>query len=107
MDAAVASELLKLLLQVAWSDLTLSSQEIVVVLEAAKRWGVPEKEAIDLVGALADRRALPAPDLGVLRAHREEVREKVMEIAAADGFVVADEEEMLAEIERLLAPATE
>jgi hypothetical protein len=107
MDAAVALEVLKLLLQVAWSDPPLSSREIAVVLDTAKRWGVVEKDAIELIGAIADRRALAPPDLGLLRVHRDGVMEKVKEIAGADGVVVEDEEEMMAEIGRLLEPVSE
>lgn len=103
MDSAVGLEVVKLLLQVAWSDLELSSKEIAVLLEVAQKWGVPEKEAFELVGAIADRRALPAPNLGLLRQHRDRALELVDEMAKADGIVVPHEEEMMAEIDGLLS----
>jgi uncharacterized tellurite resistance protein B-like protein len=107
MDPARALELIKLLMQVAWSDLALSSKEIAVVLEAAKRWGVPENEAIDLVTAIADRRSLPAPNLALLGAVKDEAMEMAKQVVGADGVVRADEEEILAEIEGLLSESEE
>jgi len=103
MDPARALELIKMLMQVAWADLALSSKEIAVVLAAAKRWGVPEPEAIDLVTAIADRRSLPAPDLGMLREVKDEALACAKEVVGADGVVRPDEKEILEEMEKLLS----
>jgi hypothetical protein len=88
-------ELLKLLLQVAWSDGSVTPAETAFLVEHARRWELPEADVVALERACTAVARLPPPNLGFLRAHRDEALRLVRELAALDGGVVLDEQEVL------------
>jgi tellurite resistance protein len=95
-------EVLKLLLQVAWSDLELDRREADLVLGIGRSWFVPEEELEVLEALLRAGGPLPAPDLAFLRTRKQEVLEAAQAIVLADGHFADDEEEMLQQIRELL-----
>lgn len=102
-------ELLKLLLHVAWSDDELSPEEIRSLLGAAQRWSVPLVELQRLERGLLSGEPLPAPNLGLLRSHPQEVLDAARSLIESDAQVLPAEEDMLAQIRELLGlpPAPE
>lgn len=86
-------EVLKLMLQMAWSDGHIDMQEVGTLLGAARSWGVPELELAALKKGLESHEAPPAPDLALLRDHPDEVFEAVRALMVSDGKV--DEAEQL------------
>ncbi|MCC6750152.1 MAG: TerB family tellurite resistance protein [Deltaproteobacteria bacterium] len=97
-------EVLKLLLQVAWADHRLQLVEAKLLGDQARRFGVAPEDERELREAVAGRAALPAPDLGYLRQHREAALRAVRELIVADAHVTDEEREIVAEIETILGP---
>lgn len=97
-------EVLKLLLQLAWSDDQVAQEEAGLILGAARSWGVPEAEIAALRDCLDGKAPLPAPDLGLLRARPDAVFEAVRALIASDGHLRAAESEMLDELRIILGP---
>lgn len=97
-------EVLKLMLQLAWSDDRIDVQEVGTILGAARSWGVPEPEVAALKKALEGGVSLPAPDLGLLRGRADEVLEAARALIASDGKLQAAEQEMLEELRLILSP---
>jgi tellurite resistance protein len=97
-------EVLKLMLQLAWSDDRIDVQEVGTILGAARSWGVPEPEVAALKKALEGGVTLPAPDLGLLRGRADEVLEAARALIASDGKLQASEQEMLEELRLILSP---
>lgn len=98
------TEVLKLMLQLAWSDGRIDVQEVGTILGAARSWGVPEPEVAALKKALDGSARPPAPDLGLLRGRPDEVFEAARAIIASDGRLQAAEVEMLEELRVILGP---
>lgn len=96
------TEVLKLMLQLAWSDGQIDVQEVGTILGAARSWGVPEPEVAALKKALEGGVPLPAPDLGLLRGRPDEVFEAARALIASDGKLQAAEQEMLEELRLIL-----
>ena len=84
-DPLFAVEVLRLLVQVAFANDEISPAESVAILGQARARGVPAAEVGRLEAALAGKGPPPAPDLGMLRLHREEVVTLARELAALDG----------------------
>ena len=103
MDAAVALELVKLLLQVTTADHVLTRAERAHLTEVARgTCGGRQDEAVALIEAVCDgTQKLPAPNLGLLRAHRPDVLRAVAHAGAVDG-VHEEEEAMVRLIGELL-----
>ncbi|QRK10531.1 TerB family tellurite resistance protein [Archangium violaceum] len=95
-------ELLKLLLHVAWSDDEIDPHEARALLGAARRWKVPLPELQRLERCLDTGEPLPAPNLGLLRQHPDEVLATVRTLIESDASVHLSEQEMLAQIRELL-----
>ncbi len=95
-------EVLKLMLQLAWSDERIDVQEVGTILGAARSWGVPEHEITALRKALEGDAMPPAPNLGLLRERSEEVFEAARALIACDGRLQAAEMEMLEELRTIL-----
>jgi tellurite resistance protein len=95
-------EVLKLLLQLAWSDDAIAPQEVNFILGAARTWGVPEKDVADLKRYLEEYESVPAPDLALLRGRPSEVMEAACALIATDGRIHASEKAMLAELRIIL-----
>ncbi|WP_257454717.1 tellurite resistance TerB family protein [Archangium lipolyticum] len=97
-------EVLKLMLQLAWSDGQLDEREVGLLLGSARSWGVPESEVAALRKALESNALPPAPDLALLRNRPDEVFEAARALIACDGQLQASEQEMLEELRIILSP---
>ncbi len=97
-------EVLKLMLQLAWSDGRIDLRERGTLLGAARSWGVPEREVAALKKALEGNGPPPAPDLALLRDRPDEVLEAARALIVSDGELRAPEWEMLEELRVILSP---
>ncbi len=84
-DPLFAVEVLRVLVQIAFANDEISPAESVAILGQARARGVSAAEVGRLEAALAGKGPPPAPDLGMLRLHREEVLTLARELAALDG----------------------
>jgi uncharacterized membrane protein YebE (DUF533 family) len=98
------TEVLKLMLQLAWSDGQVDLQEVGTVLGAARSWGVPEREVAALKEGLEGNAAPPAPDLALLRDRPDDVFEAARALISCDGRLRTAETEMLEELRIILSP---
>ena len=101
--AAFASELVKLLIQVAWADHDVAPAETEALLAYARRSGLGEQELASIAAMLAGRAPLTPPNLGLLKPRRTEVLRAVKELLLSDLEVAEEEEEILSQIAALLA----
>lgn len=97
-------EVLKLMLQLAWSDGQIDVREVGTLLGAARSWGVPEPEVAALQKALERDDSPPAPDLALLRDRPDEVFEAAHALVASDDRLRASEMEILEELRVILSP---
>jgi len=95
-------EVLKLLLQLAWSDDSIALEEVNFILGAAHSWGVPEKEVTEIKRYLEEYESVPAPDMALLRGRPDDVLEAARALIASDGHVAASETELLEELRVIL-----
>jgi uncharacterized tellurite resistance protein B-like protein len=102
-DPLVKIEVLKLMLQAAWADGEIHELESAAILGAAERLDLPAPDLDALAAHLRGTARLPPPNLGLLKLHKEEVLAVMASLFAADHKMVADEAEVLAEIEALLS----
>lgn len=98
------TELVKLLLQVAWADDTVHRRERMAILSLARSWHVPEPELAELITRLDQGTPLPQPNLQLLRTRPDDVLEAARALANADGEVSFDEQAMIEQITELLGP---
>jgi hypothetical protein len=96
------TELLKLLLHVAWSDEEIDPREARLILGVARQWKIPSEELTRLEDCLERGQPMPAPDLGLLRKRPEDVLLAVRGLIGSDAQVQLAEREMLAQIRELL-----
>jgi uncharacterized tellurite resistance protein B-like protein len=101
-QAAFASELLKLLVQVAWADHDVATAEAETLLAYARRNGLGEVELASIAAMLAGRAPLAPPNLGLLKPRRTEVLRAVKELLLSDLELAEEEEEVLSQIAALL-----
>jgi tellurite resistance protein len=101
-DGAFNAEALKLLLQVAWANDELHPKEREFIEKLGKAWRVPEPVLEGLLAHLDQGKPLPPPDLTLLRTRPDRVLRAAEALVATDGVVDQDEEELLAEIRRIL-----
>ena len=101
-DPRFQVEVLRLLVQVAFANDEITKAESEAILGKARARGVPATEVQCLADALAGKAPPPAPDLGVLRLHREEVMTLAREFAALDEGGDADEGQLMSVLEELL-----
>ncbi|HYH95581.1 TerB family tellurite resistance protein [Hyalangium sp.] len=94
------TEVIKLLLQVAWSDRELTHAEHLVIFGLGRSWSVPELELQSLLTTLKAGGPLPEPDLEILRTRPDDVLDAIRALAVSDGSF-ADSEKAL--IERIKA----
>lgn len=102
MPENVVSELVKLLVQVAWADHDVAPAEAESLLRFARQRGLPPAELEALSAMLTGRAPLAPPNLGLLKPHRAEVLRAVKELLLSDLDVAQEEEEILAELASLL-----
>lgn len=101
-DGVFASELVKLLLQVAWADHEVAPAEAEALLAFARRNSLPEAELLGLQAMLTGRAPLSPPNLGLLKERRTDVLRAVKELLLSDLEVADEEEEVLSQIAALL-----
>jgi hypothetical protein len=95
-------EIVKLLMQVAWADGEVAYQEMRHVLGWARDADLSEAQLSTIEACLRGDSKLPPPDLGLLRAHRDEALKAVEALIGSDEIVVEDEQDALAQIRELL-----
>lgn len=98
-------EVLKLMVQLAWSDERLDAREVGLILGVARSWSIPEPEFAALKKLLDEGGSPPAPDLALLRDRPDEVFEAMRALIASDGQLQASEREMLEELRIILSPS--
>ncbi|MFL5348529.1 MAG: TerB family tellurite resistance protein [Hyalangium sp.] len=96
------TEVIKLLLQVAWSDRQLAHSEQLVVFGLGRSWNVPEKELQSLLEKLKAGGPLPEPDIEVLRTRPDDVMVAVRALAVSDGKFADSEKDMIERIKSKL-----
>jgi uncharacterized tellurite resistance protein B-like protein len=96
------TEVVKLLLQVAWSDDDLDPGEREQIRMAATKWGVPPSDLQMLMQRLDEGEPLPVPNLKLLRRKPEAAIAAARRLMLADGKIQAGEAEMLAQIKEML-----
>ena len=96
------TEVIKLLLQVAWSDRQLTHSEQLVVFGLGRSWSVPERELQALLEKLKAGGPLPEPDIEVLRTRPDDVMEAVRALAVSDGKFADSEKDMIERIKAKL-----
>mgnify|MGYP000152974566 CR=1 FL=1 len=103
LDAELGFELLKLLVQMAWSDHQVSAEEGVYLLALTDRLCPAPPYKLHVQGWINGEEQLPPPNLGVLKEHRDLVMKAMAQVSLADGKVVQDERDMLAQVANMLA----
>jgi uncharacterized tellurite resistance protein B-like protein len=101
--ADFTSELVKLLLQVAWADHDVAPAEAEALKSYARRRGLPPDELAALERMLTGRAPLTPPNLGLLKQHRTEVLRAVKELLLSDLAIAEEEEAILDQIASLLS----
>ncbi|MBN1209480.1 MAG: TerB family tellurite resistance protein [Myxococcaceae bacterium] len=96
------TEVIKLLLQIAWSDRQLTHSEHLVIFGLGRSWSVPEPELQALLQQLKAGGPMPEPDLGVLRTRPDDVLEAARALAVSDGKFADSEKAMIDRIKTLL-----
>jgi uncharacterized tellurite resistance protein B-like protein len=95
-------EVVKLLLQMAWSDDELDPEEREQIRGAAVKWGVPPADLQILLERLDQGEPLPVPNLKMLRKKPEAAIAAARRLMLADGKIAQGEAEMLAQIKEML-----
>lgn len=102
-DVSFDTEVIKLLLQVAWADDVVDPREKEMIFGLARSWFVPEPELKVLMQRLDQGVPLPQPNLKLLRTRPDDVLEAARGLVDVDGKVTTEESEMLEQIKELLA----
>lgn len=92
------TEIIKLLLQIAWSDRQLSHAEHLVIFGLGRSWNVPEGDLQALLATLKAGGPLPEPDLAILRTRPDDVLEAARALAVSDGAFADSEKALIARI---------
>lgn len=95
-------EVVKLLLQMAWSDDELDPQEREQIRMSATKWGVPPADLQMLMQRLDEGEPLPVPNLKLLRKKPEAAIAAARRLMLSDGKIAEGEAEMLAQIKEML-----
>ena len=98
-----ASELVKLLVQVAWADGDVAPAEAQALIGYARRSGLSEAELSNLSAMLSGRAPLSPPNLALLKERRADVLCAVKELLLSDLEVAEEEERVLEQIAALLS----
>lgn len=101
-DVVFDTEVIKLLLQVAWADDEVSREEKMMILGLARSWYVPEPEIKVLIERLDQGQPLPQPNLKLLRTRLDDVMTAVRGLVLSDGKVAESESDMIKQIEAML-----
>lgn len=101
-EIAFKTEMLKLLLQVAWANDTLEPKERAFIEQLGKTWQIPEPTLEDLLAHLDQGKPLPLPNLALLRTQPDEVVRAAQSLIRADGVVDVEEVEFMRELLTIL-----
>ena len=101
-EKRVSIETLKLLVSAAWADHDIAPEEVDYILMLARQTAASEQEVELLRRSLEDEARLPAPDMDLLRRHRQLTLQAVEQLIAIDHRIVADEVAMLEAVRKLL-----
>ncbi len=101
-DVAFDTEVVKLLLQVAWADDEVSMREKGMILGLARSWFVPELELKVMMEKLEQGKPLPQPNLKLLRTRADEVMEAVRGLVLSDGKLADEESVMIHQLAEML-----
>ncbi len=101
-DVSFDTEVVKLLLQVAWADDVVTPSEKDMIFGLARSWFVPEPELKVLMERLDQGQPLPQPNLKLLRTRPDDVLEAARGLVLSDGKVAAEESDMLKQIAEML-----
>jgi tellurite resistance protein len=104
-DVTFHTEVLKLLLQVAWANDELDPKEREFLVKLGKAWKVPGSTLETLLVHLDQGKPLPQPDLGLLRGQPARVLRAAEAMVGADGVVDLQEQEFMQELKTLLGCA--
>ena len=96
------TEVIKLLLQIAWSDRQLTHAEHLVIFGLGRSWNVPEPELQALLQKLKAGGPMPEPDLAVLRTRPDDVLDAARALAISDGKFADSEKAMVERIKATL-----
>jgi tellurite resistance protein len=96
------TEVIKLLLQIAWSDRQLTHAEHLVIFGLGRSWNVPELELQALLKQLKAGGPMPEADLEVLRTRPDDVMDAARALAISDGKFADTEKAMIDRIKALL-----
>lgn len=97
------TEIIKLLLQIAWSDRQLSHAEHLVIFGLGRSWNVPEADLQALLATLKAGGPMPQPDLAILRTRPDDVLEAARALAVSDGSFADSEKALIDRIKGMLA----
>lgn len=96
------SELVKLLVQVAWADHEVAPAEAQRLLAFAEQGGISDADRSQLEAALRGDVPLPAPNLGLLRQRRTDTLRAVRQLLFSDQKLTQDEQAIFDQIAALL-----
>lgn len=97
-----AFEVVKLLLQVAWADHEVASEEADALRDFARRSELTPDEFATLEACIAGQARLPAPNLALLKGRRVDVMRAVRELLKADSRIRDEEETILDQLAQIL-----
>lgn len=98
-------ETLKLLIQVAWADHVVTTEETDHILSLARQMEATDDEIAFLERALSDEGRLPAPNMGQLRGHYDHVMRSIDQLISIDKVIVDDERAVRDAVAHLLTEA--
>ena len=101
-DPVLNRAILNLLVQVAWADHEVSSDEVEHIVGLARRAEVDDAELEELRACLAGEKELPTPDLGLLRNHKKQVLLAVGALMTTDDSIAGEEKEFFDQIKEML-----
>jgi hypothetical protein len=101
-DNRLNLEILGLLLQVAWADEEVASQEAAAIIGRARKLDIGDEHVELFEACLRGEKTLPPPNMGYLRDHRDQALAAVRALVYTDGVKTVDESEILAQIEEML-----
>ena len=101
-QAEYASELVKLLVQVAWADHDVAPAEAEGLMAFARRSGLAQAELDSLEAMLTGKAPLIPPNMGLLKQRRTDVLRAIKQLLLSDLKLADEEEELLSQIASLL-----
>lgn len=101
-DNQLNLEILGLLLQVAWADEEVASQEAAAIIGRARKLDIGDDHVALLEACLRGEKTLPPPNMGFLRDHRDQALAAVRALVYVDGTKSEGESEILEQIEEML-----